>query len=45
MDNNMIKKGHFRTLSDDYNDVQLEADKIEKELFSSNNRVILLQGI
>jgi uncharacterized protein YydD (DUF2326 family) len=31
-------------VAEDYNDVQLEADKIEKELFSLNNRVILLQS-
>ncbi len=31
-------------VAEDYNDVQLEADKIEKELFSLNNRFIMLQN-
>jgi len=31
-------------VAEDYNDVQLEADKVEKELFSLNNRVIMLQN-
>ncbi len=31
-------------VAEDYHDVQLEADKIEKELFALNNRVILLQN-
>jgi len=31
-------------VAEDYNDVQLEADKVEKELFSLNNHVILLQN-
>lgn len=31
-------------VAEDYNDVQLEADRVEKELFSLNNRVIMLQN-
>ena len=31
-------------MAEDYNEVQLEADKLEKELFALNNRVILLQN-
>jgi uncharacterized protein YydD (DUF2326 family) len=31
-------------VAEDYNDVQLEADKVEKELFSLNNRVIMFQN-
>ncbi|HJH30325.1 MAG TPA: DUF2326 domain-containing protein [Methanosarcinaceae archaeon] len=31
-------------VAEDYNDVQLEADRIEKELFSLNNHVIMLQN-
>ena len=31
-------------VADDYNDVQLEADRVEKELFSLNNHVIMLQN-
>jgi uncharacterized protein YydD (DUF2326 family) len=31
-------------VAEDYNDVQLEADKVEMELFSLNNRVIMLQN-
>jgi uncharacterized protein YydD (DUF2326 family) len=31
-------------VAEDYNDVQLEADGIEKELFSLNNQVIMLQN-
>ena len=31
-------------VAEDYNDIQLEADKVEKELFSLNNRVIMLQN-
>jgi uncharacterized protein YydD (DUF2326 family) len=31
-------------VAEDYNDVQLEADEIEKELFALNNSVILLQN-
>lgn len=31
-------------VAEDYYEVQVEADKIEKELFSLNNRVILLQN-
>jgi uncharacterized protein YydD (DUF2326 family) len=34
---------NFR-VAEDYNDVQLEADRVEKELFSLNNRVIMLQN-
>ena len=31
-------------VAEDYNDVQLEADRVEKELFSLSNRVIMLQN-
>ena len=31
-------------VAEDYNDVQLEADRVENELFSLNNRVIMLQN-
>jgi len=31
-------------VAEDYNDVQLEADKVGKELFSLNNHVIMLQN-
>lgn len=31
-------------VAEDYNDVQLKADKVEKELFALNNKVILLQN-
>ncbi|MCG7850114.1 MAG: DUF2326 domain-containing protein [ANME-2 cluster archaeon] len=31
-------------VAENYNDVQLEADKVEKELFSLNNRVIMFQN-
>jgi len=31
-------------VAEDYNDVQLEADEIEKELFALNNSVILIQN-
>jgi len=31
-------------VAEDYNDVQLKADRVENELFSLNNRVIMLQN-
>jgi uncharacterized protein YydD (DUF2326 family) len=31
-------------VAEDYNEIQIEADRIEKELFSLNNKVILMQN-
>jgi uncharacterized protein YydD (DUF2326 family) len=31
-------------VAEDYNEIQIEADRIEKELFSLNNKVILIQN-
>src|SRR5699024_4891027 len=31
-------------VAEDYNDVQIEADKVERELYNLNNKIIMLQN-
>jgi len=40
LDNNL---NHFK-VAEDYHEVQIEADKVERELFDLNNKIILIQN-